>query len=159
MQSLGPFQALADEFQIALGGCDATFRFLLEHVLHIDLRRESHRINCAVGVASVILDQLQYAGAAKSLERFGVGRRLTELDGKQRDISRNADFDSCAREKAIIGAGEKIRTAFTARAATQPSTQCIYRSGIISWNWPGDWDKEKGPGKPGPSSFSRKILV
>ena len=150
MQSLGPFQALADEFQIALGGCDATFRFLLEHVLHIDLRRESHRINCAVGVASVILDQLQYAGAAKSLERFGVGRRLTELDGKQRDISRNADFDARAGEKAIFEADEKIYNAFTARASAQPSTQCIYGNGIIRVTDPGrvTGTKRKGRGNP-----------
>jgi hypothetical protein len=49
--------------------------------------RSSSRISpySAVGVASVILDRLQYAGAAQSLERFGVGRRLSELDGKQRD--------------------------------------------------------------------------
>ena len=43
----------------------------------------------------------------------GLGQRGT-------DISRNADFAACAREKATFAADEKIYNAFTARAAAQP---------------------------------------
>jgi hypothetical protein len=49
-------------------------------------------------------------------------------------ISRNADFDACAREKAIFEADEKVYNAFTARRAAQPSTNCNYGNGIISCN-------------------------
>jgi hypothetical protein len=54
------------------------------------------------------------------------------LGQRDADISRNADFDACARETAIFEADEKIYNAFTACAVAQPSTQCIYRNGIIS---------------------------
>jgi hypothetical protein len=49
-------------------------------------------------------------------------------------IGRNADFDACAREKAIFEADEKIYNAFTAREAAHPSTNCIYGNGIIWCN-------------------------
>ena len=57
----------------------------------------------------------------------GLGQRDTE-------ISRNADFDACAREKAIFEADETVYNAYTARQAAQSSTQCIYGNGVISFN-------------------------
>ena len=73
----------------------------------------------------------------------GLGQRGT-------DISRNADFDARAGEKAIFEADEKIYNAFTARASAQPSTQCIYGNGIIRVTDPGrvTGTKRKGRGNP-----------
>jgi hypothetical protein len=57
-------------------------------------------------------------------------------------IGRNADFDACAREKAIFEADEKIYNAFTAREAAHPSTNCIYGNGIC--DGPGSLDSFRG---------------
>ena len=64
---------------------DAALGFLLKRVQHIDPGREPHRINRPIGVAAVILDQFEHAGAAKTPERFRVGGRLAKLRGEQRD--------------------------------------------------------------------------
>jgi hypothetical protein len=74
MQSLGPFQALADELEVALGCRNAALRFLLKRVQHVDPGRELHRINRSVGVAAMIVDQFKHAGAAKASKRFCVGK-------------------------------------------------------------------------------------
>ena len=79
MQSLGPFQALADEIKLALRRRDAALQFLLKRVQDINPGRESHCVDCPLGVAAVILDQFKYAGATETLERFRVGRRLAQL--------------------------------------------------------------------------------
>src|ERR1700751_4907197 len=95
MQSLGPFQALADELELPLRGDYAAFRFLLKRMQHINLGRKSHRINRPIGVAAVILDQFEHAGTAKTFQRRCIRRRLAELRGKQR----NAESATHGRRK------------------------------------------------------------
>jgi hypothetical protein len=57
MVSLGCFQPLPDEVNVALGCLDAAFRFLLERMQHVDSIAKANRVSRAVGVSVEVLDK------------------------------------------------------------------------------------------------------
>jgi hypothetical protein len=64
---------LLDQFNASLWHRDASGRFLLEGMGHVNGIGEYHGVYRAVGVLIVVSDDLQNSGTAKSFSGFAVG--------------------------------------------------------------------------------------
>src|SRR5262245_10971889 len=75
----GISQTPLDQVDLFLGCGDTPLGFLLEEVQHINSVRNQHSIDCAPGIAREVLDDLQNACTAKSLEWLCIRRPLAPL--------------------------------------------------------------------------------
>src|SRR5271156_937255 len=80
-------KTLRDQVDIRLGRSDATGRFLLENVQHVDGALKPYRIGGPVRVAAIVLDDLKDAWPLAS-PRFRAGMLSSELG----DAKSGADF-------------------------------------------------------------------
>ena len=67
MFRLGGSKSCLYPFDLGFRRRDPVFRFLLKRVQDINASREPNRIDRAIGVAVMILDDLQHARAAEAL--------------------------------------------------------------------------------------------
>lgn len=73
------FQSGANQVQISFGRGHAACRLLLKNVQHKDSGGESHRVDCSIGIAAPIFDNLQHSGRSEPFERLGLLVLATDL--------------------------------------------------------------------------------
>src|ERR1700722_13608312 len=89
MQSLGFRQTLPDQFYVPLRGGNATFRFLLERMQHVNRFRETHRVDGAPSIAALMRNNLDDGASAKSTQglRRGIGFTLLRSENSSADVA------------------------------------------------------------------------
>jgi len=111
------FQPVPNQVHVGLGGFAAVRGFFLKAMQHINGIAKFHGVDRPVGVAFKILDNFQYARAAKTSERFGLlvfSALLSQVKGVTKTSCTSLGnaiksfFDEATQSSGLLGSDMKL---------------------------------------------------
>ena len=136
MQPLSFRQTLPDQFHVPLRGGDATLRFLLEGMQHVNAFRKTDRVHGPARVSAMVRNDLDDGASAKPAHglRRRIGFTLLRSVESSADVAADLIGENSARKFAQVSS---TRAHTTGRSATTMIHIYVYTysPSSILWAW------------------------